>query len=70
MDKKRDLTTGKVTVLGISRSVKGADIIIVDDMIVTGDTLVETAKYYGKNMPFSHGLRNASSVCTRSSEAS
>jgi ribose-phosphate pyrophosphokinase len=45
MDKKRDLATGKVTVSGISRSVAGADVIIIDDMIVTGDTLIETAKY-------------------------
>lgn len=45
MDKKRDLTSGKVTVLGISRPVKGTDVIIVDDMIVTGSTLIETAKY-------------------------
>jgi ribose-phosphate pyrophosphokinase len=45
LDKKRDLATGKVSVMGLSSSVKGADIIIVDDMIVTGETLIETAKY-------------------------
>jgi ribose-phosphate pyrophosphokinase len=48
MDKKRDLTTGEVTVIGMSRSVEGADVIIIDDMIVTGSTLVETAKYLMK----------------------
>lgn len=42
-DKHRDLTTGKVTVRGMSRDVKGARAIILDDMIVTGSTLVETA---------------------------
>lgn len=45
MDKKRDLTTGEVKVLGMSRPVDGVDVVIVDDMIVTGNTLVETAKY-------------------------
>lgn len=51
MDKKRDLSTGKVTVTGISRNVDSADIIIIDDMIVTGDTLIETAKYLrGQNV--------------------
>jgi ribose-phosphate pyrophosphokinase len=45
MDKKRDLTTGNVEVKGISRPVDGADVIIIDDMIVTGSTMVETAKY-------------------------
>jgi ribose-phosphate pyrophosphokinase len=45
MDKKRDLTTGEVSVYGISRPVEGADVIIIDDMIVTGETLIETAKY-------------------------
>jgi ribose-phosphate pyrophosphokinase len=45
LDKKRDLASGKVSVSGISRNVEGADVIIVDDMIVTGGTLTETAKY-------------------------
>lgn len=45
MDKKRDLTTGKVTVVGISRPIAGSDVIIIDDMIVTGSTLIETAKF-------------------------
>jgi ribose-phosphate pyrophosphokinase len=48
MDKKRDLTTGEVTVMGMSRPVDGADVVIVDDMIVTGNTLVETAKFLKK----------------------
>jgi ribose-phosphate pyrophosphokinase len=48
MDKKRDLITGEVKVLGISRPVEGADVVIVDDMIVTGSTLIETAKFLRK----------------------
>lgn len=43
LDKKRDLRTGKVKVMGMSRSVKGADIIIVDDNVFTGSTLLATA---------------------------
>jgi ribose-phosphate pyrophosphokinase len=48
MDKKRDVTTGEVHVMGISRSVDRADVIIVDDMIVTGSTLVSTADFLKK----------------------
>jgi ribose-phosphate pyrophosphokinase len=48
MDKKRDLATGEVKVMGISRPIDAADVIIIDDMIVTGSTLVETAKYLKK----------------------
>jgi ribose-phosphate pyrophosphokinase len=44
MDKKRNLTSGKVDIIGMSRSVKGNDIIIIDDIISTGSTLIETAK--------------------------
>lgn len=48
MNKSRDLVTGKVAVWGISRNVAGADILIIDDMIATGSTLAETAKYLKK----------------------
>lgn len=44
VDKKRDLVTGEVKVLGMSRSVKGLNVIIVDDNVFTGSTLLETAK--------------------------
>lgn len=44
MDKKRDLVTGEVEVLGMSRSVEGADVIIVDDNVFTGSTLLQTSK--------------------------
>lgn len=48
MDKRRDLNTGKVEVVGMSGEVVGKKVIIVDDMIVTGSTLMETAKYLKK----------------------
>ncbi len=48
MDKQRDLTTGKVEISGMSGEVAGKSVIIVDDMIVTGSTMIETAKYLKK----------------------
>ena len=44
VDKKRDLETGKVTIVGMSRPVSGAEVIIFDDNVFTGSTLLETAK--------------------------
>jgi ribose-phosphate pyrophosphokinase len=44
MDKKRDLETGEVMVIGMSRSVAGAEVIVYDDNVFTGSTLLETAK--------------------------
>ncbi len=48
MDKRRDLNTGKVEVVSMSGEVKGKHVIIVDDMIVTGSTMMESAKYLKK----------------------
>ncbi|PIS09609.1 hypothetical protein COT75_00185 [Candidatus Beckwithbacteria bacterium CG10_big_fil_rev_8_21_14_0_10_34_10] len=48
IDKKRDLSNGKVSILGINRQVKGNNIVMVDDMISTGSTLIETAKFLKK----------------------
>jgi len=48
MDKRRDLRTGKVEVVAMSGDVKGKRVIIVDDMIVTGSTMMESAKYLKK----------------------
>jgi ribose-phosphate pyrophosphokinase len=48
MDKRRDLRTGKVEVMGMTGEVKGKEVLIVDDMIVTGSTLMESAKYLKK----------------------
>jgi len=42
--KDRSLVTGKITVKGIDRLVKGLPVLIKDDLIATGDTLVEAAK--------------------------
>ncbi len=44
MDKKRDLVTGEVSVLGMSRSVEGANVIVIDDNVFTGATLLALAK--------------------------
>jgi ribose-phosphate pyrophosphokinase len=45
MDKRRDYLTGKVDVMGMSGEVKGQHVVIVDDLIVTGCTIIEAAKY-------------------------
>lgn len=45
MDKRRDLKTGQVEVVSMSGEVAGKSVIIVDDMIVTGSTMMEAAKY-------------------------
>ncbi len=44
VDKKRDLKTGEVSVMGLSRSVSGMNIIIIDDNVFTGSTIIELAK--------------------------
>jgi ribose-phosphate pyrophosphokinase len=44
MDKKRDLASGEVTVVGMSRPVAGRNVIMVDDNVFTGATLLSTAK--------------------------
>jgi ribose-phosphate pyrophosphokinase len=44
IDKKRDLESGEVSVMGMSHSVDGLDVIIVDDNVFTGSTLLQTAK--------------------------
>lgn len=44
MDKKRDLDSGKVEVVGMSGEVEGKEALIVDDNLVTGSTLLETGR--------------------------
>lgn len=45
LDKRRDYISGKVEIMGMSGEVVGRDVIIVDDLIVTGSTLIEAAQY-------------------------
>ena len=45
IDKKRDLSTGKVEIIGMSREVEGFDCILIDDMISTGSTLIEVSRF-------------------------
>ncbi len=59
MDKRRDLTTGEVRVSGMTGDVSGKRVIIVDDMIVTGSTMMESAEYLKK-----HGAVSVSVAAT------
>lgn len=45
IDKKRDLVTGEVTIHDVNRPVEGSEVIIIDDMIVTGGTLLRAAEF-------------------------
>ena len=45
LDKRRDLASGQVTVARASGEVAGAEAIITDDMIVTGETAMKVAQY-------------------------
>lgn len=45
INKKRDLATGKVSILGINEKVKSKNVMIVDDFVSTGQTLMEVAKF-------------------------
>jgi ribose-phosphate pyrophosphokinase len=45
LNKKRDLNTGEVTIEGINRNIDAKHIIIMDDMIATGDTLIKSANF-------------------------
>lgn len=45
LDKSRDLETGKVMIHGIDKSIKGKTVVIYDDIINTGSTAVETARF-------------------------
>jgi ribose-phosphate pyrophosphokinase len=44
IDKHRDLRTGDVSALGMSGEVSGKKVILYDDVIVSGSTVIETAK--------------------------
>lgn len=45
LEKERDRKTGKVKVLGIDKNISGKEAVIFDDMINTGSTAIETAKF-------------------------
>jgi ribose-phosphate pyrophosphokinase len=49
MNKIRDLATGKVVYKSMSEPVAGKTVLIKDDLIATGGTLVEAAKFLTKN---------------------
>lgn len=57
--KIRDLSSGKITVLGISRKVIGKKVLIKDDLIATGSTLLEAAKFLTK-----HGVKSIEVAAT------
>ncbi|MFH1244077.1 MAG: ribose-phosphate pyrophosphokinase [bacterium] len=44
VDKRRDLASGKVSVVGMSGSVRAKDILMMDDNVFTGSTLLQTTK--------------------------
>jgi ribose-phosphate pyrophosphokinase len=44
--KRRDATTGGTAVTGINADVKGREVVVYDDMIRTGSSLVQAAKAY------------------------
>ena len=49
LDKQRDLTTGRVKIISSNGTVSGLKTLIVDDMIVTGETLIKTARWLKKH---------------------
>ncbi|OGV94662.1 hypothetical protein A3A66_01440 [Microgenomates group bacterium RIFCSPLOWO2_01_FULL_46_13] len=48
LNKQRDLRTGRVEVIDIDREVEGKQALILDDMIVTGATLIKAAAFLKK----------------------
>ncbi|HVH46891.1 MAG TPA: ribose-phosphate diphosphokinase [Labilithrix sp.] len=44
--KRRDATSGGTSVTGINADVKGKEVVVYDDMIRTGSTLIQAAKAY------------------------
>lgn len=59
IDKQRNKHTGEVTVLGISEPVAGRDVIIYDDIINTGATVIKTSEYLKD-----HGARSVRFLAT------
>jgi ribose-phosphate pyrophosphokinase len=44
--KKRDSDTGKLAITGVNADVRGREVVIYDDMIRTGSSLIQAAKAY------------------------
>lgn len=51
VDKRRDFTTGKVTSIALLGDVAGKTVLIVDDMISTGNTILEACKLIRTKIP-------------------
>lgn len=50
LEKRRDRLTGKVSILrGADRQLKGHDVVIVDDMIAVGSTMIQAARFAKEN---------------------
>jgi len=49
LEKKRDLLTGEVKVVGASSNVSGKEIVIFDDIINTASTAIRTSEYLKEN---------------------
>jgi len=49
INKHRDRKTGQVTVIGLEGNVKGKQVILFDDIIVSGSTAIETAEFLKKS---------------------
>ncbi len=48
IEKTRDRASGKVEIKGMNGDVRGRDVLIVDDNIFTGETLIKAAEYLKK----------------------
>ena len=48
ISKKRDFSTGKVSIISINEKINGKSVLITDDFISTGGTLMQTASYLKK----------------------
>lgn len=49
INKKRDLRSGEVSIVGVNGKIQGKSVLIVDDFISTGGTLIQTANYLKRN---------------------
>ncbi len=48
INKKRDLSSGEVKIIGVNRKIKGKTVLINDDFTSTGQTLIKVAKFLKK----------------------